>query len=270
MSEEIKATKTRQNYEKSKLYPAYTLNESIELIEKIKDLPLKLPVSYDTLAGRYGLKSSSTKSLLYRISSAKQFGLITTSGSAVKLTDIGKKILFPQDATETRNLKKQCFQQPILYQNLIKIYENKGLPSQSTLENVLLRDHGIAQSSKAVAAKVFLDTIAELDLAPTGVLTLEEEIDYAPSSNGHYSENISTEDTPNESKDNSQFFDTETNTPIAKSLPADTNDYEQLVIPLGNKRKAIINMPSDADADEAEYVKDMLAVMFKKLYGISI
>jgi hypothetical protein len=269
MSEEIKPVKTRQNYEKSKLYPANTLNESIELLEKIKDLPLKLPVSYDTLAGRYGLKSANTKSLLYRISAAKQFGLITTSGSAVKLTEVGKKILFPQDASETRKLKKQCFQQPMLYQNLIKIYENKGLPSQIALENILLRDHGIAQSSKTVAAKVFLETIAELDLAPTGVLTLEED-DYYAISNGFSSENNNSEDVANESKDNSQFCEFDVAAPISKALPLEQNDYEQLVIPLGNKRKAIINMPSDAVADEAEYVKDMLAVMFKKLYGISL
>ena len=152
---------------------------------------------------------------------------------------------------------------------LDKIYENKGLPSQIALENILLRDHGIAQSSKTVAAKVFLETIAELDLAPTGVLTLEED-DYYAISNGFSSENNNSEDVANESKDNSQFCEFDVAAPISKALPLEQNDYEQLVIPLGNKRKAIINMPSDAVADEAEYVKDMLAVMFKKLYGISL
>ena len=270
MSDLENAEKKRANYDKSKLYPANTLNESIELIEKIRDMPIRNPVSYEVLAKKFGLTSASTKSLKYRISSAKQFGLITTSGNAVKITEIGKKILFPQDSNETAQLKKICFQQPVLYQNLIKIYLNKALPNQSTLENLLLRDHGIAQSSKAIAAKVFLETIAELDLAPTGVLTFDDETDYATSSNGYNAEKNIADDATSESNDDNQSLDTEIKTPISKSVPLETNDYEQLVIPLGNKRKAIINMPSDAVADEAEYVKDMLALMFKKLYGINL
>lgn len=264
MTELENGEKKRSNYDKSKLYPAYTLNESIELIEKIKDMPLKSPVSYDILAKRFGLTSVSTKSLKYRISSAKQFGLITTSGNAVKITEVGKKILFPQDNKETIQLKKHCFQEPVLYQNLIKIFLNKALPNQNTLENLLLRDHGISQSSKAVAAKVFLETINELDLAPTGVLTLEEdEINNSTSisNNEQYLGEMLNGDTP------SQSFHNEN---ISTLEQATCNDYEQLVIPLGNKRKAIINMPSDTDPDEAEYVKDMLAIMFKKLYGIKI
>mgnify|MGYP001623102061 FL=1 len=34
--------KKRLNYDKSRLYPAYTLNESIKLIEKLKICPLKI------------------------------------------------------------------------------------------------------------------------------------------------------------------------------------------------------------------------------------
>mgnify|MGYP000529850617 FL=1 len=41
-----------------------------------------------------------------------------------------------------------------------------------------------------------------------------------------------------------------------------------LNISFGDKRRAILYMPIDATRDDAEYVKAMIALMFKKVYGV--
>jgi len=102
-------------------------------------------------------------------------------------------------------------------------------------------------------------------LAPTGVLVIDV-------ANMSENDNLSSDDGETAmgtfEKENSAVRTSAENTSYNPQV--DLSGFEQLVIPLGNKRKAIINMPSDATAEEADYVKDMLVLMFKKLYGIRL
>ena len=112
---------------KSKEYPAITLNQAIEFIEKLKDLPMSKPISYELAASTIGV-SANTKSFRYAISAAKQYGLISTSsGNKIAFLEPAKKLLFPtEDAISISKIKFQCFTAPKIYSELIQEYEGKS------------------------------------------------------------------------------------------------------------------------------------------------
>ena len=121
---------------RSREYPAYTLNETIEFLKNVKDFPKDKAIGYDTVAEQIGVKSC-TKSFLYKISSARQFGLITVSARTITLTANAYEILFPtKSEKELNEIKKSCFATPSIYRELIESYSGKELPNEKTLKNI--------------------------------------------------------------------------------------------------------------------------------------
>lgn len=255
MSEEEK-----KNYSKSKEYPAVPLSEAIGLILKLKNYPLDKPISYQTVANEFGYKNNNVKSLRYKISAARQFGLITTNGTTLTFTEPGKKIALPTDDSEEAQIKMQCFALPTMFQGLINSYTGRAIPQQTTLENIVVRDYGITQNAKVAAAKAFIKTAEEVGAIQSGVLNLEIV---------ESTEQLITQ-TDNSDQDNNDLPNAN-NIIASQPDPVSSNsDFESLSIPLGQQRKAIMYMPSDATKEDAEYVKDMISVMFKRLYNITM
>ncbi len=161
----------RNQREKSALYPSVTINECYEFIRQIDTLGGK-SVSYSSILDLMGLTSQATKSFNYRISSAKQFGLITTGNSTAQLTDAAKKILYPVNEEDKRNLLIEAFQTPPLYRKLIERFKDKTLPPNTILGNILLNDYRIIKSVKDAAADCFIKSSEQLQLLINGVLCL--------------------------------------------------------------------------------------------------
>ena len=81
--------------EKSAQYPMVPWDTCIEFVEKVASFNLKA-VSYGEVAKKYGLSSPTAKSFTSKVSTCKQFGLLTTSGgNTIQLTDTCKRILYP-------------------------------------------------------------------------------------------------------------------------------------------------------------------------------
>ncbi|MHC1720130.1 MAG: hypothetical protein AB9844_05505 [Clostridiaceae bacterium] len=247
MAETEKKTKV-----KSKEYPAVTLNQAIDFINKLKEYPMGKPISYDIAAKTVGV-STSTKSFKYTISAAKQFGLISTSaGNTLSFLEPAKKIVYPTgDESIIVALKLQCFCNPKLYMDLIKEYQGKSLPPQNILENLLVSAYGIAPNAKSVAAKTFIDTANEVGAVQSGILNLNIEQNY---------------------NENSEPYETQSNvsltSPVGEFATKSDEFDAPLTIPFGDTRKAILYMPIDATKDDAEYVQAMITLMFKKVYGV--
>ena len=100
------------NREKSNLYPNSTWEDCLEFIKVVSDFCLST-VSYSEVAKKYGLSSIQTKSFTAKISTAKQFGLITTSSGAIQLTQLAKDILYPTG--DITVLMVESFRNPPLY-----------------------------------------------------------------------------------------------------------------------------------------------------------
>lgn len=108
------------------------------------------------VAKKYGLNSPTAKSFTSKVSTCKQFGLITTSGgNTIQLTETCKRILFPT-GEDTSSIMRACFGMPALYTKLIAAYGGKAIPSQELLANILMNDHKIQKSVKDHAAKMFI------------------------------------------------------------------------------------------------------------------
>ena len=250
--------------EKSALYPAVTWNDCIDLIQKINSFNLRA-VSYQALAEKYGLTSTTTKSFTSRIGAAKQFGLITTlQGSTVQLTDVSKRILYPT-GDETREVELTCFAQPPLYAKLISKYDGAALPSTAILANILMNEHRIARAVKDNAAKCFVESAEQLGILKGGVLCYSEANSDEPKKNAEQKpepvEDLSKE------PDNIERV-TQGLTPTSTSS-ADA-DYISQSIPFESGKVARFIIPVDATEDDLLLLHDMFDVLLKRKFKIDI
>ena len=242
---------------KSKEYPAVTLGQAIEFVTKFKDYPHGKPISYDVAAKECGV-SSTTKSFRYTMSAAKQFGLISTSaGLTFTLSQSAYRLIRPtEDDKVLRKLKVECFSNPRMYSELIMEYNGKSIPNASTIENVLVNYHHILPNAAAVAAQKFIDSATEIGVVQNGVLCLED-IDKI--------ENQEVETLAI----NTQRSEPRGEAVAESELPSAMGEFAApLNIPFGDRRRAVLYMPMDATKEDAEYVKDMISLMLKRVYKV--
>lgn len=251
--------KEKKSKPKSKDYPACTLGKAIEFVAKFKDFPPGKPISYDVAAKECNV-SATTKSFVSTLSAARQFGLIATStGRSFTLLPAALRLIRPTESADAlRTLKIECFSSPKLYGELITSYSGKSVPSVPTLENIIVTYNGILPAAAKKAAETFVDTANEVGAVQNGILDLNvepTEEQTAPVIPENKNEASDTESTSGE-------------TSLADDLAPTGEFASPLNISFGDKRRAILYMPIDATRDDAEYVKAMIALMFKKVYGV--
>lgn len=243
---------------KSREYPSITLNTAITFVEKFRDYPQNKPISYDVAAKRCGVKAT-TNSFKYTLSSARQYGLISTSsGKIISFLEPARQFMRPTDGVaELQALKFECFKTPKLYSELISEYTGQSIPQPQTLENILVNHYGILPAVAKVAATTFIKTATEIGAVQNGILDLSPETPQISSDTAVKEADV----TP---------CNTATSVPDTGNVLQITNEEfaSPLNISFGDKRRAILYMPIDATQDDAEYVKSMIALMFKKAYGV--
>lgn len=243
---------------KSREYPAVTLAAAIAFIEKLKDYPLNKPISYETAAGVCGVKIT-TNSFKYTLSAAKQYGLISTSaGKTITLLEPAKQFARPtKSQEELRLLKIECFKTPKLYAELIKEYEGQSLPQQQTLENILVNQYSILPVVAKGAAATFITNANDLSVVQSGILDLAIESD------GHEKSEEKTDEMTADSGSKAKEI-----VPFAEIAAGGEEFAAPLNIPFGDKRRAVLYMPMDATKEDAEYVRDMISLMLKRVYKV--
>lgn len=251
--------------EKSALYPGATWVECMELIKNIGSFNLKA-VSYQELAKKYGLSSTTTKSFTTKIGAAKQFGLVTTAqGNTIQLTDVSKNLLYPTGES-VRNIELACFAQAPLYSKLISKYDGVALPAQELLANILMNEHRITRSVKDSAAKCFLESAEQLGLIKGGILCYSD-----------------AQHEPEESVDKQSAVesnDTETQVPVSPThlvatqivqVPTSSEaDYITQAIPFASGKIARFIIPVDATEDDLLLLHDMFDVLLKRKFKLDI
>ncbi|SCM73205.1 hypothetical protein [Desulfovibrio sp. 86] len=259
MSEEEKKTKP-----KSREYPANTLSKTLEFLEKFKGYPQGKPISYDAAAKELGV-SSNTKSFRYLISSARQYGLISTAaGQTMLMLEPASRLIRPTEQENIlRQLKIECFKTPRMYSELIAQYQGQSMPAITTLENVLINYHGIVQTIAKNAAKTFIDTANELGVVINGVIDLEVTHDLNPNSNKEIQKD-------EDSQKNETGIQNDLTDIVPSMKQSDSEEFAlPITVPLSEQRRAILHMPINTEKEDAEYVLEMITLMFRKLYGIN-
>lgn len=241
--EEIKDKVKR---ERSSEYPGYSFNECIEFVKIIDSLGNGL-IAYSIISNQLGLSSITTKSFTNKISSSRQFGLITVANKTAQLTDEAKKILYPV-GKEDISLKIECVKKPTLYGRLIERFSNKPLPSKEILSNILFNDYGILKSVKDVVAEKFIESMNQLNLVVNGVL-----ID-----DNHDEKDLNETNENNQVKEENGTQENNTN----------VKEYQELNLSVDSGKVAKIVIPIDCSQDELLMLKDMIDLLFKRKFGI--
>lgn len=243
---------------KSREYPAVTLDAAVAFVEKFRDYPQNKPISYDVAAETCGVKAT-TNSFKYTLSSARQYGLISTSsGKTISFLEPARRFARPTEgASELQALKFECFKAPKLYAELISEYTGQSIPQPQTLENILVNHYGILPAVAKVAATTFIKTAAEIGAVKNGILDLTPEISQMSSDTAEKEADVTHCNIATSALDTENVLQ-----PLNEEFAAPLN------ISFGDKRRAILYMPIDATRDDAEYVKAMIALMFKKVYGV--
>lgn len=249
--------------EKSALYPGATWSECLDLIKKIDSFGLKT-VAYHELAKKYGLTSVTTKSFTAKIGAAKQFGLITTSqGSAVQLTGVSKKLLYPT-GEPTREIELSCFAQPPLYSKLISKYDGAALPSQELLANILMNEYRITRSVKDAAAKNFLESADQLGLIKGGILCFTDASADEPSQEQKVTDEMT------ESIQRTETIQAPVSSaPISAAVQSES-DFITQSIPFESGKIARFIIPVDATEDDLLLLHDMFDVLLKRKFKLDI
>lgn len=165
--------------ERSPLYPVFTVNEIVDFVNEIVNIGGKR-ISIKTVADTLGV-SEKTNSFRSKISTAKQFGLLKGSNGVVELTELSKRIVYPVNELDTKKAMLESFLSAPLYNKLVEKYENKGLPDQDKLSNILLLEYGLTKSAKDIAAAKFIESAEQVGVLKNGVIVLNsdnEEVDY--------------------------------------------------------------------------------------------
>jgi len=229
----------------------------MEFVNTISSFNLKA-VSYSEAAKKYGLNNPTAKSFTAKISSCKQFGLITTAGgSTIQLTDTCKRLLYPT-GEDIISVARACFSMPPLYTKLVAAYDGKALPSQDLLSNILMRDHKIQKSVKDVAARVFLESAEQLGIVKGGILCYSENEETSPSSS------FTDDKIPGARAAVSQL--SEVLQPFTGTIPSNEADYITQVIPFESGKVARFSIPIDATQDDLLLLRDMFEVILKRKF----
>lgn len=246
--------------DKSAQYPKATWNDCLEFVKTVSAFNLKA-VSYGEVAKKYGLNSPTAKSFTSKVSTCKQFGLITTAGgNTIQLTDTCKRILFPTGEDISSTIRA-CFGMPTLYNKLIAAYDGKAIPSKDLLANILMNDHKIQKSVKDHAAQMFIESAEQLGLIKGGILCYSE-----------------TEETPMISQQV-----TEEDVQIVQQAPtrqpeivsvqaqvANEADFITQAIPCESGKIARFIIPVDATEDDLLLLRDMFDVLLRRKFKLGV
>jgi hypothetical protein len=247
---------------KSSMYPSVTWNEGYEFVKAVDTFKLSAVASVE-VAKKYGLTSATTNSHRARISTAKQFGLITISNNTLQLTDTCKRILYPT-GEDIRNVVLACFSMPPLYAKLIATYDGKALPTQEILGNILMSTHRITKVAKDTAAKCFLESANELGLIQGGVLSFTGSESVVPARHDENPEEKSGETTAQNQDDSEQFGETS----FDDSKRQSCNNYISQTVPMASGTVAKIVIPEDADESSLLLLKDMFDAVLRRKFNI--
>ena len=140
-------------------YPYYSLPDVIDFAKNVqiggKDVAEK------QILKKLGINSRVTRSWSYRLSSAKEFGLLDRTGrkedARLVVTELCLRLL-TSSGDRLEGARMNALSRPPLYAKLMERYLGVPAPSLEDLASVLVRDFGILDSIAERAARAFLDS----------------------------------------------------------------------------------------------------------------
>ena len=137
-------------------YPALSLPQAVQVLQKLWKAEKRTPVSHETAATAMGFKSLSGPARV-AVGTLRQYGLIDKSGKGhIRISELGVRVVIGDDA-DKRGALQQAASAPELFQELAKAH---GEASDNAIQSFLITRKGFAADGARKAAKAFRDTLA--------------------------------------------------------------------------------------------------------------
>lgn len=142
-------------------YPFHSLKEAVKLAKAVDDAGGN-EASVEGVVKALGLVSKTGRGWTYRLSSAKEFGLVARQGrkddARIALTDLARRILRPSSDDEREAALVRAFMSPRIYPDLVTKYDGAA-PRVEQVKNALEREpFKVLGSVSEDAAEAFIES----------------------------------------------------------------------------------------------------------------
>lgn len=138
-------------------YPIYDLNDAIEVAQTIRDRGGGASTR-DQLAAFLGYSSTNNGAFLSRLSAARLFGVVGSSGRELVPTELATRMLNPEWPDDAAEARVEAFLNVPLYRAIYQRYEGQQLPPEVGLRNALRTFYEVPESRTATAYRVLMDS----------------------------------------------------------------------------------------------------------------
>jgi len=143
---------------RSAVYPRVSLKETLEFIKQLTGKYGEGKISRKEAMEALGV-TSNTSSFVGRISTAQQYGLISSKESVIGFTDKAVNYLHPLSDSSLEEQRLALIQSPVLYKKLLQQLVGHPLPTLGVLSNLLVLNYNILASASDKAAQIFIDSL---------------------------------------------------------------------------------------------------------------
>lgn len=165
------------NFQKPRPFPRITLEESLQVATKIKELNGGNPWSSDDVANALGM-GAKANNFYYITAAARDFGLtVGTRGSAkIELAALGREIVYAPNQQIENEKKVEAFLRIEAFKKVINYYNGSSLPEMKYLGNTLENEFAIPPEFHQEFSNLFRRNCQELGI-DSGVVAFEQRSD---------------------------------------------------------------------------------------------
>jgi hypothetical protein len=238
---------------RSPAHPIIDLAEAIVLVEKLYKADKTHPVDRAVAATNVGYSGLTGRSMGV-LSTLRQYGLIDTmNDSQIKVSNLSKHILFPEDDREKRQNLVKAALSPKLFQ---EIHEKYGitLPSDGSLIAFLVRQ-GFFDTAAQTVVKVLRSTF---DYAGVGELPQEPESSEEQVEDESEAKPLAESPLPNSSKAQTAA----TSLSVGSGTALEGIHREIFAVDEG---EVTLTWPKEMSQESYQDIEDWLAILLRKM-----
>ncbi len=122
--------------------PRKSLEQALRVARALRDVHAGGPAQWTQIAEAMGI-SAGAQVNKYFLWSAQAYGVIEKDGDSYSLTEIGRKILAPTNATEDKEALVRALMTPVLFSRFFTDYNGSPFPGEEHIGNVLEVRYGV-------------------------------------------------------------------------------------------------------------------------------
>lgn len=134
-----------ENRGRARPIPAHTLEESLRVSQKLKELNAGNPWSPEDLAKALDMGAKANP-LYYLTAASRDYGLTegTSRGDEIRLTALGREVAYASSPAAERRALEQAFRTVEVFAKALDYYKSQPLPEIKYLRNTLEGTFGVA------------------------------------------------------------------------------------------------------------------------------